>query len=81
MALAARAPTLDLPERQVLIDYFNDPNGLVWHQRLLLQATASAGVWVCATPDHDVERVDLNRHRVLALGRHCAFPEGHAGQL
>ncbi len=64
-----------------MVDFFDDPNGLTWHQRLLLQATAAAGVWVCATPDHDVERVDLNRHRVLALGRNSSFPDGHAGQI
>jgi hypothetical protein len=79
--MAAPALTLDLPERQVLVDFFDDPNGLTWHQRMLLQATAAAGVWVSATPDHDVERIDLNRHRVLALGRNCAFPDGHRGQI
>lgn len=75
------ALTLDLPEKQVLVDFFDDPNQLRWHHRLLLQPTAAAGIWVCATPDFDVERIDLNRHRVQALGRNCSFPGGHVGEV
>jgi hypothetical protein len=81
MALGARSATLDVPERQVLIDYFDGPYGLVWHHRLLLLATSEAGVWVCATPDHDVVRLDLNLHRVIALGRASPFPEGLRGKI
>ena len=75
------ALTLDLPEKQVLVDFFDDPNQLRWHHRLLLQPAAAAGIWVCATPDLDVERIDLNRHRVQALGRNCSFPGGHVGEV
>jgi hypothetical protein len=59
MFFAVRAPSPDVPERQVSIEYLNGPDGLVWRQRLLLQSTAAPGVWVCATPEHDVERVGL----------------------
>jgi hypothetical protein len=75
MALGGRTPTPDLPGHQVWIDYFSDPHGLVWHQLLLLQATAALGVWMCATPDHEVDCVGLNRHRVIALDRASTFPE------
>ena len=66
--------TLDLPEPQVLIDFPDDAHGLRWHARVLLIQTPVAGVWIASTPDYSVQRLDLNAHRVLALGRNCAFP-------
>ena len=40
MAQLARqaADCLDLPEGQVLVDFFEDEGGYVWHHRLLLLA-------------------------------------------
>lgn len=52
--------TLDVPERQVLIDFYGDADGFNWHHRLLLLPTPSPGVWVAATPDWDVSRCDLS---------------------
>eukprot|EP00959_Pyramimonas_sp_CCMP1952_P037570 786857-Pyramimonas_sp.AAC.1 len=66
--------TLDLPEPLVLVDYPDDAAGLRWHHRLLLVQTPTAGVWIASTPDYSVQRLDLNAHRVVALGRNCAFP-------
>ena len=69
--MAAR--TLDLPEDQVLADFF-DPNGLRWHHRLLLAGTPAPGVWVASTPDYSVERLELGRHRVIPLARSAPIP-------
>jgi hypothetical protein len=73
--------TLDVVERQCLIDYFEDEDDLYWHHRLLLEPTPVPGVWVVATPDFDVERLDLNAHRVIALSRNSAFPAAHVPYL
>lgn len=67
--------TLDISEAQVLIDLFDDPNGYRWHHRVLLVATPAAGVWIASSPGFSVERLDLNAHRVRALGRHSRLPE------
>ena len=66
--------TLDVPERQVLIDFYGDADGYNWHHRLLLLPTPSPGVWVAATPDWEVSRCDLNEHRVTALARSSPMP-------
>ena len=70
----ARVLTLDVLEAQVLIDFFDDEDGLLWHHRLLLLPTPTAGVWIGATPDLGVQRIDLNDHRVKALQRNAEFP-------
>jgi hypothetical protein len=72
-------PTLDVPFRQVLIDFFLDPNGYFWHHRLLLVPCGGA-VWIGVTPDLAVQRIDLSAHRVHVLGRNCAFPQARAAQ-
>ena len=76
MAQLARqaADCLDLPEGQVLVDFFEDEGGYVWHHRLLLLAGAKAGSWIVATPDLDVELADLTAHRVVPLARGGLFP-------
>ena len=79
--MANRPLTLDVPERQVLIDFFDDPNGLLWHHRLLLQEAATPGVWVASSPDWEVERLDLNNHRTVALPRAGEFPRQRRGQI
>ena len=67
--------TLDIVERQVLIDFFKDANGFRWHHRVLLLATPALGVWIAMAPDFAVQRLDLDDHRVVALGRATAFPQ------
>ena len=74
------ALSLDVPERQCLIDFFDDPNGFLWHHRLLLKPTPVPGRWVVSTPDHSVEVCDLNAHRVVALERNAPIPPNRAGQ-
>ena len=73
--------TLDLPEKQVLIDYFDDPDGYLWHHRLLVEPTPVAGVWIGCTPDFGIERIDLNAHRVRMLTRNTPFPNDLAGTV
>jgi hypothetical protein len=66
--------TLDIPEIQVLVNFPGDRDGFYWHHRILLHRIDGA-VWLTLTPDHDIERLDLNvvPHRVLQ--RKAAFPE------
>ena len=66
-------PTLDVPERQVLIDFFADVNGFHWHHRLLLVSLGD-GKWICCTPDQSVQRVNLADHRIVILGRNADYP-------
>ena len=60
--------TLDVPEVQVLVDFFGDADGLFWHHRLLLQQGPDSR-WIWATPDLDVKHGLLSRHRVMPLLR------------
>ena len=73
-------PTLDIPERQVLVDFFNDPNGFFWHHRVLLLSLGGP-VWIISTPDKSVQRVDLSEHRVVVLARNAAFPQDRVAQV
>ena len=66
-------PTLDVPEKQVFIDFFADVNGFHWHHRILLVSLGD-GKWICCTPDQSVQRVNLADHRVVILGRNAAYP-------
>ena len=66
--------SLDIPERQVLISFWDDPNGLVYHARILLFATPSPGKWIVGAPDFDVQFADLSEHRVTPLGRDEDLP-------
>lgn len=71
--MAARA--LDIECRQCLVDFFEDPNLLRWHHRLLLiPSNKDEGKWICATPDYDVQVIDLSQHRVLPLRRGQLLP-------
>lgn len=65
--------TLDVADPQVLVHFPDDPH-LTQHHRLLL-CKLSPGRWIAATPDHDLEVLDLNAHRHTVLGRRCAFPD------
>lgn len=64
---------LDIAERQVLIDYFDDPN-FHWHGRILLVALPSSGKWIAASPDLEIEVLDLSSHRILPLVRSGPIP-------
>lgn len=65
--------SLDVPEPQILRHVAGDPNGLTEHHRLLL-AKLNAGRWVAATPDFDLEVLDLNVSRHTVLRRKAVFP-------
>lgn len=65
--------SLDVPEPQILLHFAGDPNGLTEHHRLLL-AKLNAGRWVAATPDFDLEVLDLNVSRHTVLRRKAVFP-------
>ena len=65
--------TLDCEFKQVLLDFFDDENGMLWHHRLLL-VRGEPGVWVVATPTLGVQVCKLADHRVLPLGRKAPFP-------
>ena len=71
---AAVYRTPDVAERQVLILFLEDEAGFFFHHRILLQATATPGIWVAVTPDFDVETCDLNSTHVVVLGRDAPLP-------
>ena len=72
-------PTLDIPEQQLLIDYFDDPNGFVWHHSpLLVHVKDTLGI--IATPDSSVQLLDVSRHRLVILSHSSPFPADRAGQ-
>ena len=72
MNMAAVERTLDVAEPQVLVHYPNDPH-LTEHHRLLL-VKVSAGRWIAASPDHELDLLDLNTHRHVVLRRNSDFP-------
>ena len=65
--------------RIVLVDYFADPNFL-WHMRVLL-VHGGAGKWVAASPDHDLELLDLTDKRVIPLRAGERFPDRVRNQV
>eukprot|EP00971_Amphidinium_carterae_P127716 2530224-Amphidinium_carterae.1 len=62
---------LDILEKQVAIDFFQDQYH--WHHRVLL-LPAGQGKWIVCTPDHEVQFQDLTEHRVIALPRGAVVP-------
>eukprot|EP00972_Heterocapsa_arctica_P019171 2829334-Heterocapsa_arctica.AAC.1 len=70
---AAREQSLDVFEQQVLNDFFADPN-FQWHARLLLVRLDGNASWIVATPDHDVEALNLATHRVIPMARDAPVP-------
>jgi hypothetical protein len=67
--------SLDIPETQVLIDFFDDADGFIWHQRILVQPIGPPGRWVVCTPDLDIEAVNLTGHQVVPLARAAPIPQ------
>ena len=58
--------SLDLAEPQILLHFPNDADEFYHHHRLLLTRLAP-GRWIAASPDFELEVIDLNAraHRVL----------------
>ncbi|CAK0888003.1 unnamed protein product, partial [Prorocentrum cordatum] len=75
------ARTHDVPERQILVDFFDDPNGFRWHMRLLVLATPNPGQWICSTPDLSIQFIDVTTHRVIPLTRDSEFPRRVRGEV
>ena len=53
-------PALDIEQRQILVDYFDDPNGLRWHHRILAVPLGGSR-WIWITPDLGVQAA---QHRI-----------------
>ena len=72
--------TLNIPEVQILVHYPLDGGGFFWHHRILLHRI-EGGTWLTLTPDHHIQRQDLNAigHRILE--RAAPFPEDIAGEI
>ena len=79
--MAAELKTLDVPERQVLVDFWEDEDGYFWHHQLLLLQASQAGRWLVATPDLEVQLADLSTHRVVPLQRSDVFPATYRGTI
>eukprot|EP00972_Heterocapsa_arctica_P006405 938907-Heterocapsa_arctica.AAC.1 len=74
------ASAIDTKIKQVLIDFFEDADGFMWPMRLLM-IHGGGGKWVAATPDHELEMLDLTEHRVIPLKRQERFPDRVADQV
>ena len=72
--------TLDLPEPQILLHFGGDPNGFHEHHRLLL-VKLTPGRWIAASPDFDLEVIDLNNRRHRILTQRSPFPADVADQI
>jgi hypothetical protein len=75
----ANARALDIAERQIAIDYYEDEQ-FSWHHRILL-ISAGNGRWILATPDHEVQYQDLSDKRVVPLPRGARFPVRVRGDI
>ncbi|CAK0851640.1 unnamed protein product, partial [Prorocentrum cordatum] len=70
---AAGVPrALDVPNPQVLIDFFDDPNAFFWHHRLL--QTDGKGMWTAVTPTGSVQVLNLGLHSALPVDRNEIIP-------
>ena len=69
--MAAAITSLDIEERQILL-YFEDDE-IPWHHRVLtLQIEGPK--WICATPDLEVQSVNLINKDIRALARNAEIP-------
>jgi hypothetical protein len=73
-AAAGALLTLDVVEQQCLVAHLEGENDLYWRHRLILEPTPVPGIWMVATPDFEVERLDLGAYRVIPLSRNTPFP-------
>ena len=65
---------LDVPEKQVLV-YMEDAAEPWQHRLLLRRLERDKPTWIVATPDKDVETIDLSAQPVRMLGRKQRLPE------
>ena len=66
----AQSRALDIPEKQALINFDDDANGLRWHHRILL-IKGGDGRWIVATPTWSIQIADLSRHQIRVLRRNA----------
>ena len=71
--------TLDLPERQVLVNFPDDAD-YQWHHLVLL-LRGGAGKWFAGDPYGQVRFIDLTATLVVPLDRKAAFPESDRPHL
>lgn len=71
--------SLDVAEKQVAIDYFDDAV-FQWHA-LLLMINCGQAKWIWVTPDLEVQYGDLMQHRVVAIVRSSPYPARLQGIL
>ena len=65
--------------RQVLVDFFDDPN-YHWHGRVLLLPSPNGdGRWIGCSPDLELEVLNLAEHRVLPVSRGQPYPQRAVG--
>ena len=69
--MAARG--LDIVEQQIAAYYPEDAE-IGWHHRILVRRLNDQGRWVAASPDLELEVMDLNQTRFLPLTRSAAIP-------
>ena len=65
---------LDVPEKQVLV-YMEDAAEPWQHRLLLRRLEKDKPTWIVATPDKDVETIDLSAQPVRMLGRKQKLPD------
>ena len=79
--MAADPRSLDIPESQICVDFFDDPGGFNWHHRILMVKGLAPGEWIVATPDLEIQFENVALHRVVAVPRHAPFPPRVRGEL
>ena len=72
--------TLDTHFSQCLIKVPEDPNGLIYHHRILL-LKGSDSQWIWLSPEGEVSAADLTSFQVSALRRDAEFPTRVAGTV
>ena len=65
------ALTLDIPERQIMVNYPND--NFLWHHRILI-LRLDGSRWLVITPTRDCHEEDFAGVLILPLGRASQFP-------
>ena len=79
--MAIEPKTLNIPEKQVLVDLWEDECDFFWHHRNLLVPTIASGKWICATPDYEVALVDLSERRIVSIAKDEVFPSDYRGYI
>ena len=79
--MAEEPKSFNIPEKQVLVYFWEDEGQFYWHHRILLVATGNPGKWICATPDYEIQLVDLSEHRIVPLTKDEVFPTDYRGYI